>query len=114
MNDNKLTRREFLLRAAALGAAAAAAPAIMAGCTSGGGGGTAGGITCDTSGLSDAERTMRQSLNYVDQTPNPAQRCDNCQLWVEPSAAGQCGGCQLENLGPVHPAGWCTAWVAAG
>lgn len=55
---------------------------------------------------------MRQQLNYVDQTSNPAQRCDNCALWVAAPSADACGGCELP-LGPVHPAGWCSSWAPA-
>ncbi|MFP4599147.1 MAG: high-potential iron-sulfur protein [Persicimonas sp.] len=68
-------------------------------------------LDCEqTTGLSDAQNQVRESLQYTDQTPKPEQRCDNCSLYVEPKSAGTCGGCKVVP-GPIHPAGWCTAWV---
>ena len=112
--SNPISRRHFFQRAAFLGASAAGA-IYLVGCDRGGAGSSAApsGPSCDISGLTDAERTMRGSLQYVDQTPNPEQNCLNCGLWVEPEGAGPCGGCELP-LGPVHPEGWCSSWVAAG
>lgn len=105
--EEKLSRRSFLMRAAALGAAAAAAPLALA-CSGGGGGNR---FSCENPpGLQPAERTMRQTLNYIDRTRNPAQNCANCGLYIV-AEPGQCGGCELP-LGPVHPEGWCSSWVA--
>ena len=134
MSDDKLNRREFFQRAAVLGAVAAGAGSFLSACKKGGDGGAQGGakaekgataekgggggaggagdLSCtDTSGLSDQQIKVRESLKYVDSSPKPAQTCDNCQLYKEPEKAGTCGGCQTVP-GPIHPKGWCTAWVA--
>ena len=62
--------------------------------------------------LDGAALQQRQSLNYVDVTPTPGQRCDNCRFYNAPEGGSPCGGCQLFP-GPVAPAGWCQSWVAA-
>ena len=110
--DKKLSRRDFMRRAMALGAAAVVAPSLWSACSPGGGGGGGGGeLSCaNPPGLQPAQADMRRSLNYVDRTANASQRCDNCQLYIQPTSEGACGGCQLP-LGPVHPAGWCSSWA---
>lgn len=129
MSDEKLDRREFFKRAAMLGAVAAGAGSFLAACQKnggeagggeagggaqeGGGGGAAGGdLSCtDTSGLSQQQISVRESLKYTDSSPKPDQQCDNCNLYKEPAKEGTCGGCQTVP-GPIHPKGWCSAWVA--
>ena len=53
---------------------------------------------------------MRNSLQYVDNSPYPEKLCKNCEFW-QPEGAAECGGCQLIK-GPIHPMGYCTSWVA--
>lgn len=66
----------------------------------------------DTSALAPADIEMRAvTMAYVDKTPDQAKRCDNCQQYKAPPAAGQCGGCTILK-GPVNPAGFCKAWIA--
>jgi hypothetical protein len=128
MSEQKLNRREFFERAAMLGAVAAGAGSFLAACQKQGGngaeaeggagaqkaegGGAKGGeLSCtDTAGLSEQQIKVRESLNYVDKSPKPEQLCENCQLYKEAPSAGECGGCQTVP-GPIHPKGWCTAWV---
>ena len=54
---------------------------------------------------------MRNTLNYVSESPIPDQLCSNCQFYNEPETGEVCGGCQLF-AGPVHPDGYCTSWAA--
>ena len=123
MSDSKpLNRREFLERAALLGALTVGAGTLLAACeqpapTNGEEPAPAaenGDFSCDSpedvAGLSEAEMQTREANNYVDQTPNPEQRCDNCALWEDPAAGEDCGGCSVV-AGPIHPAGWCQIWV---
>ena len=125
MSEQKpLNRREFLERAAMLGALTVGAGTILAACEAQerperqAAAPEAGNDTfsCndpeDIAGLSEAELATRTNNNYVDQTPNPEQRCDNCALWSDPTPGQQCGGCSVV-AGPIHPAGWCTIWVPA-
>lgn len=113
--DNS-SRREFLQKIAALGTAGVVTPTLLTACGGGDGTGTTadGGaeFSCtDTSGLTEAQVQQRENANYVDETPNPEQRCNNCQLYTEPEEGAQCGGCQVL-AGPVHPQGYCDLWVA--
>lgn len=124
MSDEKLDRREFFKRAAVLGAMAVGAGGFLSACEApqqngdqqaGEGEGTdqaAGDLNCeDTEGLEEAQIKVRDSLQYTDDSPEPGQTCDNCELYTEPEQPGSCGGCQTVP-GPIHPKGWCTAWVA--
>jgi hypothetical protein len=114
MNDNKITRKSFLRNVSILGATTFGASALISACGRSEpepDAATAADDPCgDTSGLSEADLNMRRNLQYVHETPYPEQRCDNCQLWLEPES-GPCGGCALFR-GPVNPAGWCNSWVA--
>lgn len=60
--------------------------------------------------LSENDLTARRVLNYVDKTANDATTCDNCKLYTRPVPGAVCGGCQILQ-GPIHPKGYCTAWI---
>lgn len=123
-NDDKMTRRELLVKTAAAGAITLGAGAFLAACEpkksgdgAAGPGAAADGAadkSCndpqDLAALSEAEIKQRQALQYVDASPKPEQNCANCQLYVEPASGKFCGGCNVLK-GPVNPDGWCTAWV---
>jgi hypothetical protein len=65
----------------------------------------------DVSGLTADEANLRKTLAYVDRSPDQAKTCEKCQQWVEPPSEDKCGGCKIMK-GPVHPKGYCTAFVA--
>ena len=65
----------------------------------------------DTSGLEEADITMRTTLQYTDTSPMPDKDCENCVLYVQPAAGSNCGTCQTVK-GPIHPLGYCTIWAA--
>lgn len=65
----------------------------------------------DTTGLSEQQVHVREALNYTDDSSRPNQTCSNCQLWEEAQVHGHCGGCKTVP-GPIHPEGWCSAWVS--
>lgn len=105
MDGTKLTRRQMIERGAVLGLVVLGAPAALTAC-----GG--GGPDCSNPpGMTDEQRAQRRALSYVDQAPNPAQRCEVCNFFTAPASAGQCGGCTL-NLGAVNPSGYCSSFVA--
>lgn len=105
MDSKKLTRRAVLERGAALGLVVIGAGAGLSAC----GGGE---LDCSSPmGLTPEQRTQRQALAYVDRTPNPTQRCEVCNFYTAPTQPNTCGGCTL-NLGPVHPQGYCSSFVA--
>lgn len=127
--NDSVSRRDFLQRLSALGFAGLGGGALLSACgggDSGDGGASegtgasdAGGQTAslqcnDLSGLTEQEkqsrRQMVQSLQYVEESPNPDQLCSNCNFWQPPSGDDPCGGCTLIK-GPIHPDGYCTSWV---
>ncbi len=124
------SRRDFLKKLSVFGTAGVATPLILSAC---GGGSEAGSeesmdmqeesmameeapmeesFSCmDTSGLTEAEVTQREAVNYVDMTADMEKMCSNCQLYTVPEGDMQCGGCTLVK-GPIHPEGYCDLWVA--
>ena len=64
----------------------------------------------DLSGVSAAELEKREKLGYVNQTPIPENRCDNCKLYLPAGEDKPCGGCMLFK-GPVYASGYCTYWA---
>ncbi len=70
-------------------------------------------ISCtDVSKLTEQQIQTRKLLQYVDESPHAEKRCDNCRLFVAPDEGEKCGGCQVVP-GPIHPKGYCTAWITA-
>lgn len=105
MNDSEppsvsVTRRRLLLVAptAALAFAAACKKGPPASCG-------------DTSGLTPDELTARNSLGYVDRSPDVTRECTKCRQYVPAPSEDACGGCKIIK-GPIHPRGTCTAFVA--
>lgn len=121
--DNKLSRRKFIENAVLGAGATLTMGYLIAGCKpSEQAGGAApekgaapakagGEFSCDdVTGLSDADKATRTSLQYVDKTPDPAKPCDGCALYTQSAAGAQCGGCTVVK-GPIHPKGYCSAWA---
>ncbi|HEX9660192.1 MAG TPA: hypothetical protein VGA18_07815, partial [Rhodothermales bacterium] len=97
MSKKELSRRDFLLRTGALSAVALGSGAILTAC----GGGQQPADTpaaveesmpaeepmamhsaCDDLiGLTDVDIQMRQTLQYVSESPKSDQFCSNCQLY---------------------------------
>src|SRR5690554_6910451 len=109
-----LNRRQFLERAAILGALATGAGTLLTACEPSGSspttgstrkgqqGGEAQAVSCDdTSGLNEAQISTRTTNGYVEQTPKPEQRCDNCSLYTQPESGADCGGCTVV-AGPIN------------
>ena len=120
------TRRNFLKVLGIAGAAGAGV--VAAGCGGGGSADTGAAadaaepaaeptpaddtFTCmDTSGLSETDATMRETLQYTDVSPEADKNCANCSLYVVPEPDAGCGTC-LTVKGPIHPEGYCTIWAA--
>lgn len=60
--------------------------------------------------VSEEELAKRKQLGYVDKSPIPESRCDNCQLYIPPKSDKECGGCMLFK-GPVYAEAYCTYWA---
>lgn len=121
-HESSQSRRAFLRRMSGMSLAALGGGALLTAC----GGGSADtqsqasapqaaaeadGFSCmDVSGLTEAEVNMRNAVQYVDESPEADKNCLNCQLYTEPAAGSQCGGCTLIK-GPIHPEGYCISWA---
>lgn len=104
MSEVNLERRVFLVTLAGVGTLAGL---TAVGCNAAGG---AKELNCtDTAGLSEAEKTQRQAVKYVDKSELAEKNCSNCQLF-EP-AEGKCGACKVVK-GPINPKGYCITWAA--
>ena len=109
MSDQHESRRAFLARLAAAGLAVSGA-SLLSACGGGDDTPQSAAACAGYDQLTQPELAMRQGLNYVDNSPNPAQLCSNCLHYQAPTE-GVCGGCALVP-GPVLADGYCTAWVA--
>jgi hypothetical protein len=65
----------------------------------------------DVGALSEPEKMARTALQYTDRSLLADKRCQICNLYQAPSEPSQCGTCQIVK-GPIHPKGYCTAFVA--
>ena len=126
MDTKDISRRHFIQRLSLFGAAGIGAGSLLTAC----GGGeqqpqaaddesaqvaeeatTAEGFTCtDTSGLTEQDLTIRNTLQYVDASSDPEKLCDGCALYVAAEAGQNCGTCTVIK-GPIHPKGSCTSWA---
>jgi hypothetical protein len=96
------SRREFLLRSAAVGGMLL--PAWMLAC------GKKTLVCTDTIGLKPDEIATRTALQYTDAATEANKTCSTCQLY-KPAGPDQCGACTVVK-GPVHPQGSCKSWAA--
>jgi hypothetical protein len=64
----------------------------------------------DLTGLTQAEKEVRTTFEYVPHSTIPEKLCDNCQFWLVPEEGSPCGGCQIIK-GPINPKGYCKQWV---
>ena len=64
----------------------------------------------DTTGLSDADKGTRTTLQYTDRAPSSDKQCHVCSFYQPAPEPTKCGGCTLVK-GPIHPNGYCTAFA---
>lgn len=103
MSENKISRRVTL--------GLFVATPLWAGVLSACGKKTEPDSCTDVSTLSDADKTTRSALQYVDKSTDLAKICNVCQFFQPPTDPAACGGCQLIK-GPIHPKGSCTGFAA--
>lgn len=105
MTEHTVSRRKLLVRGASLplaglavlGAARAAAAADT--------------VCADPNKLDSGQLSIRESLNYVEQSKDPTKTCGGCGFLQEPTAG--CGNCMIFN-GPANVNGHCDSWGAKG
>lgn len=73
-------------------------------------GGAGGAVECDTSGIDEPSKSMRNTLKYVEKTPEEGKICSGCAQWKAPEGDSACGGCNLFT-GPVNPNGYCISYA---
>ena len=102
-----INRRSFLIKLSAASGAGIAMTGVLSGCGGGESSETpaaepeaeapaaaaAEGSCMDTTGLTDAEAQMRETLGYVDSSPEADKNCLNCALYVAAEGGATCGGC---------------------
>lgn len=111
MDAKQRARRRFLERVMGVGFAVGAG-ALLGGFAHAQGDMRPADQPCEADDLSDQQKQARDSLQYTDSSPKEGQYCHNCQYWQPAGSAQDCGGCSIVP-GPIHPQGWCSAWVAA-
>jgi hypothetical protein len=105
MNRITLSRRALL--AAACQAPALTVLAVISGCADR----KPAAACADPQQLTDPEKALRASLQYRDQSPDPAKTCRGCVYFGRMADTVECGNCQILN-GPVYAQGHCTSWSA--
>ena len=64
----------------------------------------------DPDDLPDTVYSMRESLEYTDEAPNPEQRCAGCEYFKPQKAGDTCGPCTVLTS-PVSAKGHCVSWT---
>lgn len=114
--DIDQSRRQLLGRAVAtplllLGVAAAARAAKPAGGKQAGGKQAAAAATCvDMNALTASQQSLRDSLGFKLETPDPKQHCSLCAFFT--ATDGGCGKCELLTGGPVGANSVCDSFAA--
>jgi hypothetical protein len=105
MSEGTFSRRRLLVRGAALPlcgfAIVAATRAARA----------ADAVCADPAQLDAGQISIRESLNYVEQSKDPSKVCGGCGFLQD--IKGNCGNCMIFN-GPAHVNGHCDSWGAKG
>jgi hypothetical protein len=107
VRDDKCSRRSALKVLGAVPILTSAAGALLAAC----GKKTEPDSCLDVGALSEPEKMARSALQYSDRSTLADKRCLLCNLYQAPPDPSQCGTCQIVK-GPIHPKGYCTAFVA--
>jgi hypothetical protein len=67
-------------------------------------------VVCNEPGqLSNSDQSMRTSLGYKNESPDPQQVCGGCEYFT--ASDGACGSCELLP-GQVSSGGRCDSWSA--
>lgn len=97
---SNLPRRQFIRRGARLVSTFALLPLVVE------------GAKAAESCTKPASESLRESLNYTDQTPDPTQPCRGCGFFTAEQNPS-CGQCVIMS-GPVSAQGHCDSWGAKG
>ncbi len=106
MTEFNFTRSKLLERGAALPLAGLAVLGVSRAAVAG-----AAPACADPNVLDSGQMSIRESLNYVEQSKNPAQTCNVCGFLKD--VKGNCGNCDIFN-GPANVNGYCDSWAMKG
>ena len=109
--NNKLTRRKFVLGSIQIPLGGALALGLQS-CGGGSDNATTQTVCADPESLSASEASMRSSLGYTPNSPDPAQNCAGCAYFKGGTA--ECGACDLLGGGQVNASGRCNSWATSG
>ena len=102
MTEFNFTRRKLLARGAALPLAGLAVFGVSRAAAAG-----AAPACADPNVLDSGQMSIRESLNYVEQSKDPMKVCDGCGFLKD--VKGSCGNCDIFN-GPANVSGHCDSW----
>jgi hypothetical protein len=102
--NHHLTRRRLIRAGLQMSAGAGLGLGLLA-CESG----SDSTLVCaDPAQMTSAEASVRRTLNYVEQSADPARVCSGCEFFS--AAAGGCGTCEMFSGKAVNPGGHCDSW----
>lgn len=104
--NSKLTRRGLLLR----GLQYTGGACLLSGLTACSGDEEALLVCADLSAMTSAQESVRRTLNYSEQSTDPARLCSGCEFFTGADGNGGCGSCAIFDGGPVNPGGHCDSW----
>ncbi len=58
---------------------------------------------------SESNPSLRESLNFTEESPYPEKLCSGCAYFVPEDGTPPCGGCQIFS-GPTNAGGYCDVW----
>jgi hypothetical protein len=68
-------------------------------------------VCVDMKTLDSGAKSIRDSLHYVEMSPDPAKTCGACGFFTEPKDG--CGSCMIFQ-GPANAKGHCESWSPKG
>ena len=96
---NRIDRRAFLSRGAALTLSATVLPAV----------GQEAQLCQDPEELSSTDYSFRKYVEYTESWPNREQDCSRCASFLPAPENSACGRCRAI-AGSINPQGHCTGW----
>lgn len=109
--NKQLTRRKFVLGSIQVTLGGALALGLQS-CGGESETATTQTVCANPETMSSSEASLRASLGYSPNSPDPAQNCGACAYFN--SGTPGCGACDLLGGGQVNASGRCDSWAASG
>ena len=99
-------RREFLLKCLQLPIGGSVLIGLAA-CDSGGE--SESSMVCaDENSMTSADKSLRNTLQYTEISPDPAKTCSDCEFFTATAATG-CGACEMFGGKSANSGGYCVS-----